>query len=193
MEKADSVGLRDEALRKIGRNLVNFQRFERALKLIIVRSDVKGYASELAAAYRRKVKDTERKPLGWLVKDFLATMYSNEATTKDEPIDPTEVWMSFKLTIEVDKESIRTLRRELSDVVKQRNFLTHKVLANFDPASAESCRNLISLLDDQNAKLEPHYLAVMRVMGDMYAAQQAAFAELEAQMRVIEADGGNAA
>jgi hypothetical protein len=40
--------LRDIAFRKIGRNLVNFQQFERALKLIIVRSDVRGYASEQA-------------------------------------------------------------------------------------------------------------------------------------------------
>jgi hypothetical protein len=66
--------LRDVAFRKIGRNLVNFQR---ALKLIIVRSDVRGYASELAKILRDK--DIERKPLGSLVQDFFKTVCSNHS------------------------------------------------------------------------------------------------------------------
>ncbi len=48
--------LRDVAFRKIGRNLVNFQQFERSLKLIIVRSDLRGYASEAAKILRNKIK-----------------------------------------------------------------------------------------------------------------------------------------
>jgi hypothetical protein len=72
--------LRNVAFRKIGRNLVNFQQFERALKLIIVRSDLRGYASEAAKILRDKGKDIDRKPLGWLVKNFFETLYSNHSS-----------------------------------------------------------------------------------------------------------------
>jgi len=48
--------LRDIAFRKIGRNLVNFQQLERALKFIIVRSDLRGYASEAAKSCTTRKK-----------------------------------------------------------------------------------------------------------------------------------------
>jgi len=53
--------LRDMAFRQIGRNLVNFQKLELALKFIIVRSDLRGYASEAAKVLR------DRKKL-WIAK-----------------------------------------------------------------------------------------------------------------------------
>ena len=55
--------LRDVAFRKIGRNLVNFQKLELALKFIIVRSDLRGYASEAAKVLRDKEKVLDRKAL----------------------------------------------------------------------------------------------------------------------------------
>ena len=95
--------LRDLAFRKIGRNLVNFQLFERALKLIIVRSDVQGYASELARILRDKDKEIDRKPLGRLVQDFFETVYSNHSSQNGPANELDEVWMSISLRIEAKK------------------------------------------------------------------------------------------
>jgi hypothetical protein len=77
--------------------LVNFQQFERALKLIIVRSDIRGYASELAKILRDKDKDIDRKPLGSLVQDFFKTVYSNHSTNDGPANDLDEVWMSISV------------------------------------------------------------------------------------------------
>lgn len=95
--------LRDVAFRKIGRNLVNFQQFERSLKLIIVRSDLRGYASEAAKILRNKDKDIDRKPLGWLVKNFFETLYSNHSSQDGPAHERDEAWMSISLKIKSTK------------------------------------------------------------------------------------------
>ena len=185
--------LRDEALRKIGRNLVNFQRFERALKWVIVRSDLRGSASQLASAHRAKEEDTERKPMGWLVEELFKTVYSSDARSRDPSADGNEAWMSFSFRLELDRDSIRARKRELSSLVKERNVLIHKALASFDPESPESCQQLISMLDAQNDKLEPHYRSLVRTIDQMRALQQEALRHLEGSLDGQVEDGGDAA
>jgi hypothetical protein len=185
--------LRDVAFRKIGRNLVNFQQFERALKLIIVRSDVRGYVSELAKILRDKDKDIDRKPLGWLVQGFFKTVYSNHASHDGPANELDEVWMSVSVRIESNKDSIRDRRRQLRELVKERNLLVHRLLANFDPDSVESCEKLISLLDEQVDRMEHHYQSLMGIIGNMQAAQHEILKQLEAHLRESVREGGDAA
>ena len=174
--------LRDEALRKIGRNLVNFQRFEKALKLIIVRSDIRGYASQIAKQYRSRVEDTNRKSLGWLVKEFLDTVYASGSATEGANDESQEIWMSFVIRVESDSDQLRDLKGELRRLVEDRNHLIHEALARFEPDSSESCTELITLLDQQHSKLEPHYLWVMRMLGDIRAMQREVLGKLESQL-----------
>ena len=182
MSKDHIKELRDVAFRKIGRNLVNFQQFERALKLIIVRSDLRGYASEAAKILRDKDKDIDRKPLGWLVKYFFDTLYSNHSSQDGPTQERDEAWMSVSLRIKSNKESIRHRRRQLRELVKERNLLVHRLLLDFDPESAESCEKLISLLDEQVDRLEPHYESLRGIIGNMQAAQQEILKLLEAEL-----------
>jgi hypothetical protein len=184
--------LRDVAFRKIGRNLVNFQQFERALKLIIVRSDLRGYASEAAKILRDKDKDIDRKPLGWLVKNFFDTLYSNHLSQDGPTHERDEAWMSISLRIESNKESIRHRRRQLRELVKERNLLVHRLLPNFDPDSVGSCEKLIRFLDEQVDRLEPHYESLRGIIGNMQAAQQEIFKLLKAELRASMREEGNA-
>jgi hypothetical protein len=183
MSKDHIKELRDVAFRKIGRNLVNFQQFERALKLIIVRSDLRGYASEAAKILRDKDKDIDRKPLGWLVKNFFDTLYSNHSSQDGPTHERDEAWMSVSLRIKSNKESIRHRRRQLRELVKERNLLVHRLLLDFDPESAESCEKLIRLLDEQVDRLEPHYESLRGIIGNMQDAQQEILKLLEAELR----------
>ena len=184
--------LRHVVLRKIGRNLVNFQQFEQALKLIIVRSDLRGYASEAATILRDKDIDIDRKPLGWLVKSFFDTLYSNHSSQDGPAHERDEAWMSISLRIKSNKESIRHRRRQLRELVKQRNLLVHRLLLDFDPNSVESCEKLIRLLDEQVDRLEPHYESLRGIIGNMEAAQQEILKLLEAELRESVRDEGDA-
>ena len=180
MSNTETTALRDEALRKIGRNIVNFQRMERALKVLIVRSDIRGHASELAEVHRRKAQDVDRKPMGWLVDEFMRAVYAKDPPRNEETSDLSEAWISFSFSIETDKETIHILKRALSLLVAERNALIHKMLGNFDGNSEEGCRNLISLLDGQQDRLKPHYESVTRMLGDLDAAQREVLKQMEA-------------
>jgi hypothetical protein len=132
---------------------------KRALKLIVVRSDIRGYASELAKTLRDKDNHIDRKPLGSLVQDFFKTVYSNHSTNDSPANELDEVWMSISLRIQSNKNLIRHRRRQLRELVKERNLLVHRLLANPDPNSVESCEKLICLLDEQVDGLEPTSLS----------------------------------
>jgi len=166
--------LREIAFRKIGRNVINLQRFERMLKLIIVRSNISGYVTELAKIHQNKTEGTSHSTLGSLVKDFLDTVYSTDDPFSDGPTDArNEIWMSHALRIESNADLISKKEGELREVVEERNLLIHHWLAEVDFASNNECQQLISRLDAQNDRLTPHYEAVMRQLGDMRALQEA--------------------
>lgn len=175
--------LRDIAFRKIGRNVVNLQRFERMLKLIIVRSDVQGYASELARVHHNKAKNIDRQSLGLLVHEFFNTVYSNGPSNDDPVNEFDEIWMSLSFRIESDEESINNRKRELAELVEERNLLIHHWLADLDFDLVEDCEKLISLLDEQDNRLKPHYQSLMRLLGNIHEAQQRLSKQLENHLR----------
>lgn len=185
--------LRDIAFRKIGRNLVNFQRFERMMTLAIVQSDVRGYASKLVQVHRQKTKDTKRKPLGWLVEEFFKTIYSNDLPDESGPDELTEEWMGIFFRINEDKDSSRNRKRELLKLVEERNWLIHTSVAELDFKSVESCEKLISQLDEQNDRLTPHYDYLMSLVGDIHEKQQELAKQLEIHLRKLLVEGSDSA
>ena len=177
-------GLRDIAFQKIGRNVVNLQRFERMLKLIIVRSNVSGYASELAKIHQNKTQDTNYRTLGSLVKEFFNTVYSKDNPFSDGPAEAlNEIWMSHAFRIQSNGDSISERERELREVVEERNLLIHHWLAEVDFESVDQCQDLISRLDAQDDRLKPHYESLMLQLGNIREALEAVLKLLEAELK----------
>jgi len=176
--------LRDIAFRKIGRNVVNLQRFERMLKIIIVRSNVQGYASQLAKIHQDRTKETSHKTLGSLVREFLNTVYATEDPFNSDPPDELkEIWMSQVFRIQSNAESISKRENELLQAVEERNLLIHHWLAEVDFESVDECQKLISRLDAQDDRLTPHYESLMRQLEHMQTAQNELRRLLEAELR----------
>lgn len=181
MEEAKSE-LRNQALQKIGRNVLNFQRMEKAIKSLVVASDLQGHASDLAEIQRNRFERVDKQSLGLLVREFLSTVYSNELPAAEpSPSDESssEIWMSFSLRVERDEQHIRALREAMLGVVHERNQLIHQMLWAFDLSSDESCRDLISKLDEQNERLGPYYDWVMQMLGGVRSLQEKVLANLE--------------
>jgi hypothetical protein len=153
--------LRNEALRKIGRNVVNLQKMERALKLLVVGSDMNGYISELKGVYQNRLDSVERFPMGKLADKVIDILYSSADSNDDSPDDLKEAWVSYGFRIEGGAGQKKATKKALALVVKERNQLVHKMLGEFDSASVESCRALIDLLDQQQERIAPHFERIM--------------------------------
>ena len=183
MSEENSNELRDIAFRKIGRNVVNLQRFERMLKFIIVRSNVQGYVSELVKIHQDRTKETSQKTLGLLVKEFLDTVYSTDDPFSDRPDELNDIWMSYAFRVQASADSISKRERELREVVDERNALIHHWLAEVDFNSVDECKELISRLDAQHDRLKPHIESLMHQLGNMRAAQEEVRERIEAELR----------
>jgi hypothetical protein len=100
--------------------------------------------------------------------------------------------MSISLRIKSNKESIRHRRRQLRELVKERNLLVHRLLPDFNPESAESCEKLICRLDQQVDRMEPHYESLGGIIGNMQVAQREILKLLEADLRESVREEGDA-
>lgn len=169
--------LRNEALCKIGRNLVNLQRMEHYLRQLVVLSDVKGYMSELKGVHQNRLRYVKRRSMGKLVDDLINILYSAADSDADSPDDLQEAWVSFGFRIEGGMEQKKATKKALTLVVIERNRLVHKMLGDFNSASVESCRALIDLLDQQQERIAPHF---DRIMGWLKALQEGQMILLEA-------------
>jgi hypothetical protein len=153
--------LRDEALRKVGRNIVNLQKMERALKLLIVLSDLKGPVSELKAVYEKRLADVENLTMGRLANKAVDILYSAADTNAEAPDNIEGAWVAYSFRIEGGADRKKATKKALYFVVQERNQLVHKMLGEFDSASVESCRALIDLLDRQDERITPHFEQIM--------------------------------
>ena len=171
MSVSQADDLRNEALRKIGRNIVNLQKMERALKLLVVGSDLKGYISELKGVYQNRLTYVERLSMGRLADNIIDILYSAAEANADAPDDLKEAWVAFGFRIEGGMEQKKATRKALSLVVEERNQLVHKMLSEFDSASVESCRALIDLLDQQQERIAPHFERIMGWLRGLHEGQ----------------------
>lgn len=153
---SDQSEIADEALRKIGRNVVNFQKMEGMLKVLVAGADFSGPIDEIQSIVEKKRKATSKKPMGQLSDEFIKSIYS-ESDLEESPQDSNKTWISFSFRVENGEKLVPGLRKTHRFIVSERNRLIHKMLTDFDASSTDSCKQLISELDVQADRLRPEY------------------------------------
>lgn len=157
------IKARDEVFRKIGRNLVNFQKIEQLLKAVILSSRMSGYVSEFQKNYQQKSNEIHSQSMGTLVKKFFEHIYSDEheSTISDNQIS--EPYLSFTLSFSTDVAYIESKKEALKSLVDERNHLVHHLLLKLDLLSIESCLEMGKFLDEQRErqKVENEHLQAL--------------------------------
>lgn len=151
-EPADIEALRSEALRKVGRNVVNFQKIEACLKYLLAVSSIDGTSTTIASRRREKGKKLRRESLGNLAEAFHTNFFRDDLGSAAPP-DLSEIWASISMKVIADADAATQRRRNLAALVAERNNLIHQDLVRFDHNSAQSCRDLIQVLDAQNVRI----------------------------------------
>jgi hypothetical protein len=154
-EPVDIEIVRAEALRKLGRNVVNFSKIEAAFKYLLSRSQFE-LTETTSSQLRRKQNSLPKQSLGRLVQKFNQDILSD--ANQPEPttdFSGTEVSISFKVTCS-NSDFLKERKRTLQKLVAERNKLIHQDLALIDTTSVEDYRKLIILLDEQNPRLLAH-------------------------------------
>ena len=164
---------RDKALRKIGRNMVNFQKMEAMLKFLNAQQAMSGALKDIAAVVAKAKKSLARQPMGRLAEAFVRSAYSNAENTSGQR-DDKEVSVSFSFRIELTPALVVERKRALRSIVTERNKLVHTWLASFDPNSTESCQSLCVDLDEQHARIWPEFETLKAIMQSVRECQRQA-------------------
>src|SRR5262245_19983869 len=114
--------LRNEVLRKIGRNVVLFQELERILKLLDSAQRLRGPANELRARHEKRVAEIHRQSLGQLAGQFHDDFYAQPIDQNDNN-STKEAWLSFAIHLDGDASLVESSRSALASVVDERNEL----------------------------------------------------------------------
>ena len=147
----DLETIRSEALRKVGRNVVNFARLESGLKTLLSLC-ISGAPKELKRKKRRRIQENRMKTLGELASHFSSSLAKGQDNLEDIPGNLDDIHISFTFSVGDDKGS-RKFRKSLLELVKERNTLVHHRLAELDSTSVDSYRKLIEYLDEQQKRI----------------------------------------
>jgi hypothetical protein len=168
-------GIRNEVLRKIGRNVMLFQQMEHLLKVMLAKSSV-SVSLDSKTPVRPRQADT--KTLGQLVgsfqKDVMVKLDEmNSALETSETLDvlgPPKMSMTWNIGVEEDfREEFRS---DMKIVVDERNELIHLLLPKWDPTSMDGCREVDGYLDRQREKVLPTLNTLIELWNNLRDAQR---------------------
>jgi len=152
-ESVDIEAIRSEALRKLGRNIVNFSKIEAAFKYLLSVSQLDGTGKTTSAQLRRNETRLRKQTLGKLVQEFNKNILGDASQSEPIPdFSEAGISLSFKVTYN-NPDFLKVEKRKLASIVAERNKLIHQNLAFLDTTSVEDYHNLITLLDEQNPRL----------------------------------------
>jgi hypothetical protein len=145
-------GIRDAALRAIGRNLVNFQKLEHCLKALVRTESLAGTMSTLNVKVATRVSKTSQYTLGKAVQEWLR-ISTHHQTTSPQTQDLFEPWFSVSLELPIASEGLASHSKALELLANERNDLVHLKLAQFNFESEVECNDLVAVLDRQNERI----------------------------------------
>lgn len=169
--------LKELALRNIGRNVVNFQKIEGMLKLLLSHSNFQSPISKFPETLEERKKSFEKQSFGKLTKEYFKSFGKSMEHIHEYPEIREEPWVSFTFKIENEDGYLPEQKAAFSFLVSERNRLIHQMLGKFDPDSAESCKTLISDLDKQNEMIQREYKNLQVMLKAFFEARKELFKE----------------
>lgn len=154
---------RDQVLRKIGRNAVNFQKMEAMLKVLNSHQSLSGSLSDIPRLAAKAKKLNAKRPMGELANAFIKSAYAS-AKEDGTPADPKAITIAFHLRLESEPTLVSKRKGALRSVVTERNKLLHQWLAEVDPNSMDSCKTLGAKLDEQHKRIWPEFEALSSIV-----------------------------
>jgi len=165
----------NETLRKVGRNVLHFQRMESILKYLVSHSNIEGTAKNLKENHKKNINSVSQKTMGNLVKDMFTSIYSakEEESPTAEDFDKAIIKISFK--VDADPVYVEQKKLALEKIVTERNTLIHQTLSNLDQTSIESCQKLSVTLDEQAERLKPEFEDIRSLAKALHEGTKKAF------------------
>jgi hypothetical protein len=184
---------RDATLRRIGRNVVNFQRLEVVLRALVLATSAEGTLGDFQVRLAARAKSIKKSALGDLANDFNKNVYGPGCLEKPHE-SSSDGWLSFSFQVEADPVVAKEKKHALLSLVRERNRLIHSDLASLDLNSIESCNAVCETLDAQNERIcrQLEDMKSIRNAHVEYTREFLAFVESDEFLKVLSGENGDA-
>jgi hypothetical protein len=145
----------DEVLRKIGRNLIMFQKAEYCIKGLVAMGSFRLAPSDGPKTFKDVIEGM-KETMGGLKNQLFEKHYYAVEEPKPpikESTDPDEVSVQTTFTRQLPDLGLR--RAAIDNMVAERNKLVHNLLPELEPRSLDSCAAVALMLDRQRKKFLP--------------------------------------
>jgi hypothetical protein len=177
---------RNEAFRRLGRNLYLFQLIEHQLKHLVVHTAMDGHIAELPKTLATKSKRARKSSMGTLADQFTSAVFSGEENGRVHPTDPNMPWFSFAFRIESDEQFVQQRKKEMRRLVRERNKLIHTSAADIRPDDTDKWIGLGVFLDEQRAELEAEHEKLRLLIKDLAEMAKHSAQVIESELLNVE-------
>ena len=170
----DIQELRNEVLRKLGRNLLVFQHIESLLKFFVSSGSVSANLGEFMSTLSYQQESVRKKMMGQLIDPLMSVLYERKVNVEVGQ-DLQEVQISVSMGLDSDSESVERHRESLEFVIQSRNELVHHFFPRVQSGSIEDWLAAGLYLDEQRKLVLPEleFLAgVARALSEGLREQQ---------------------
>lgn len=165
---------RNECMRRIGRNMIMFQRMEQLLKFLLTNSSLEGYEKELESKKAQRASTISTMTMGQLSNEYFNSIFDTSENELPPHEDPSQAYLSFKYSVQRSEEDIDAEKQYFAELVKERNELVHHLLPKYDPTSLQSIEELSESLEKQRER----FLPALKNLTTLCEARQKAFKQL---------------
>jgi len=171
MESDERSKAKDEVYRRIGRNMLLFQRVEQMLKALLNNAQFVGTVSDI-----KQLKESGPKPDRRMLGELIRPLVENHLTPLDLPPPPPavgrEISFSFKITFEHSPEERHDFQTQLEALVAERNEFVHHLLPKLQLSSIEGCQRASAGLEEQRARILPVRDRVRDLLGRLIESRK---------------------
>lgn len=168
---------RNEAFRRLGRNIALFQALERLLKALTASSLIEGPPAEIEACAAKRQADLADKTLGQVLSRYKEDVLADPPDLEDERAP----WVRISYRLEGDE--YRKLRAaQLKQLAAERNRLAHCLHEDYDLHTAEGILQLTAFLEPQAERIRQEIWTLKRQLADWDEMRAAAAMRLAAML-----------
>ena len=149
--------MKDDVLRKVGRNVVLFQQIESMLKLLISVHHNEGTTDNIAEQQQKRVAKIHAQTMGQLAEQYKNGILSDAEIPSKEPDNLKVPYISFTFRLAGDSDFLESQQSNLEILVNERNALIHHFLPKWIPDSQEAMAEAVLYLDQQREKVMPMF------------------------------------
>jgi len=140
---------RNEIYKRMGENIMLFQKIESILKYINHFKKTASYVSKLKENNKILINNLNSNTMGQLLNEYLILQENKSTHNIDTSKEP---FISFHL--ELSPSYLENKSKLLKTLLEERNDLVHHSYLNFNVNSVESCIEIIKTLDEQKKRVK---------------------------------------